>query len=198
VVAAVAIAWLRDWRGLLPLLLASYFGVSMLTLDIADPRIAFVTLIVGLFVCLILLITALQVNWGRPEAGVIGTSVAATPPKSHVGALLIRGGVLLLLVAVGWFAAQQWPLPDVPDTLNMPIFTIPLLGIATVIFATDAFKSGVGTLLVLLGLGMLVTAFDQAFAILALLAGLHLLVALVTAFNTIRTYDQNKLTLSSA
>ncbi len=185
---ALGIAALNDWRIVLPLLLAAYFLTSMLLLGVADPRIALVLFIVGVFVCLILLITELQLHSLRNEAHDLTVQLLSQPGtnRSQTSLRLIRYGVLILLFAAGWFAGQLLPVPDLPPYMSAPIYTMALLGIVAVVSTQDAFKVGCGIVLVLLGLGLFVTAFDQTFFVMLSLSGLHLLVAVVTAFMMMR------------
>lgn len=180
VLVALGVAGLNDWRIVLPLLLGGYFLTSMLLLDIADPRIALVLLIVGTFVCLILLITAVQTRWTHHAPSRM--LIAVDAGRSQTGLRLIRYGILLLIVALAWLAGQQFPVPGLPPYLNTPIYALVTLGIVAVVGTQDAFKTGCGIILVLLGLGLFITAFDQSFFVMLSLMVLHLLVALATAF----------------
>jgi len=54
-----------DWRLALFTLIVQYLAASLLFVDLLDPRLAIIKLFVGMFVCLILYMTARQVDYGR-------------------------------------------------------------------------------------------------------------------------------------
>ncbi len=68
-VTASLIALFWDWRLALFALIVQYLDVSLLFADLLDPRLAVIKLLVGMFVCLILYMTARQINYGRVPDG---------------------------------------------------------------------------------------------------------------------------------
>src|SRR5690606_1101362 len=117
--AFVAVA-ARDMRLALPALLVHYFFAGLLFVDVLDPRLAVVYVLAGLFVTAILLVTAWQVNWGRPAAGLTAEEAQrlGLPPTRALGRwrvsvrdlfrLALAAAVMAAALAIqssGWLAA---------------------------------------------------------------------------------------------
>jgi uncharacterized MnhB-related membrane protein len=72
--AIVALFW--DWRLALFALIVQYLVAALLFIDLLDPRLAIIKVLVGMFVCLMLYFTARQVNYGRIPAGLSADEAA--------------------------------------------------------------------------------------------------------------------------
>jgi hypothetical protein len=196
-VTAVIIVMAWDWRITLLALLVQYLTAGLLFIDVLDPRLAFVKLLTGLFVCLILYMTARQVNYGRLPADVTVKEAAGLglERRVRVGPYLLptslpfRFFAAIMIVLAAWALAQQpaWQLPALADTLaylNLAVYGLAGLGLLGVGLTADPWRAGLGMLLFLSGFELFYSAVEQSVAMLALLAVTTLLMALFIAYLT--------------
>ena len=192
--AFVAVAaW--DMRPIIAAVLAHYLLTGFLFVDVLDPRLASVYTLAGLFATAILLVTAWQVNWGRPPAnltngeatrlGLAGSRQLGRFSVTQRG-LLRLGLATAVLVAVlslprapGLFASV---LPIEPAYLEPAIAGLIGLGLVGLATSTEPLPSGIGLLLFLSGFGLFYGFLDQSLAMTVALVAAQLIVALAVAY----------------
>lgn len=198
IAAFVAVAvW--DMRLALPALLVQYLIAGLLFVDVLDPRLAVVYTLAGLFVVAILTVTAWQVNWGRPPAGLSADEAArlGLSRRRRLGRLtvtdrsLLRLGLAALVLAGTLWAVQS---PVMTPRLSMPLVPeelgylrpaiIGLVGLGLVGLATSAepLPAGIGLLLLLTGFTLFYGFLDQSLAMTIALVVIQLTVALVAGY----------------
>lgn len=193
-VTAAIIFIVRDWRWSLVALTIQYLIVGLLFSDVLDPQLAFMKVIVGLFICLIIYFTARQVNWGRLPDDV--TEAEAVQLREE---RLLRLGpymlptdtpfriffALMVIIAV-WTLAQQsaYRLPIVPDHFNLAVFALVGLGLVNLSFTSEPLKAGMGLLTFLTGFELYYSGLEQSVLMLAFLAVANLTVVLVVSYLT--------------
>ncbi len=192
IITAAVILVVRDWRLSLMALIVQYLVAGFLFADVLDPRLAFMKVLVGLFICLILYITARQVHWGKlPEDVTAEEAVQLRQER------LVRFGpyvlptstpfriFLALMVILAMWALAQRPgfhLPAVPDHVNLAVYALVGLGLVGVSLTTEPLKAGMGLLTFFTGFELFYSALEQSLAMLALLAVANLTIALVIAY----------------
>lgn len=201
--AAVFILVIPDLRLALAGLVVQYFGLMLLYAGVIDPRLALVKLLVGWFVCLILLITGQQVNWGRLPRQVVSRAAEAQQRKQdlmiggrRVPVTAVRGLLALILLAIVWLLAQQdlpflSTLPDSLAYINLTVYGLVGFGLLGVLTAADELlRAGLGVLMLLAGLELYTTsaAQDQSLIGMVLWAAVNLIVALIIAFLVQKRY----------
>jgi hypothetical protein len=200
-VTAVIIILVWDWRLAVFALAAQYFAVGLLYLDVLDPRLSVIKVLVGWFVCLILYITARQVNWGRlppditPEEAKTYRQIEfvrlgpVSVPKSFPARALLVAAALLLIIWWTQHPASQLPvLPETLPYLELAINTLIILGLLGLAATTEPLKAGMGLLMFLSGFELFYSVLEQTPGVLVLLAGVNLMAALVIAYLTQRRY----------
>ena len=178
---AVFILVIPDVRLALAGLAAQYFGLMLLYVDVVDPRLALVKLLVGWFVCLILLITGQQVHWGRANR--------VKPMRfgdRRVSVTAVRGILALVLLGIVWLLAQQDLsfMAILPTFLALAVYGLVGFGLLGVLTASDELlRAGMGVLMLIAGLELYTTSttVEQSLAGLAMMAAINLIVALVVA-----------------
>ena len=200
-VTAVVIILAWDWRLAVFALAVQYFAASLLYLDVLDPRLSVIKLLTGWFVCLILYITARQVNWGRlppditPEEAKLYHQVEfvrlgpVKAPKSLPTRALLTAAALLLII--WWTQRPAFSLPALPETLphlELAVTTLVILGLLGLAVTTEPLKAGMGLLLFLSGFELFYSVLEQTPGVLALLAGVNLVTALIIAWLVQRRY----------
>ncbi len=194
VAAFVAVA-LWDMRLALPALLAHYLIAGLLFVDVLDPRLAVVYVLTGLFVTAMLLVTAWQVNWGRPPAGLTAGEAArlGLPRRRRLGRFhvsdrwLLRLGLAAFVLAASLWAGQTaaLPLSVVPEGLTyiepaiIGLVGLGLVGLAT---TTEPLHAGIGLLLLLTGFSLFYGFLDQSLAMTIALVVVQFTVALVAGY----------------
>ena len=178
---AVFILMIPDVRLALAGLAVQYFGLMLLYVDVVDPRLALVKLLVGWFVCLILLITGRQVQWGRTNR--------VKPVRfgeRQVSVTAVRGVLALILLGIVWLLAQQDLsfMAPLPTSLALAVYGLVGFGLLGVLTASDELlRAGMGVLMLIAGLELYTTSttVEQSLAGLAMMAAMNLIVALVVA-----------------
>ncbi len=192
IVTAEILIVLHDWRISLLALLVQYLVAGLLFADILLPHLAFTKVLVGMFICLILYLTARQVNWGQlPED--ISEDEAVLLRKER----LIRFGpyllptdtpfrlfVGLMVLLAAWSLSQQpaFHLPAVPDHFNLAVFSLVGLGVAMAGLTTEPLRAGFGLLTLLTGFELFYLALEQSAAVLLSLVTATFAVSLVIAY----------------
>lgn len=191
-ITAVIIFVVRDWRWSLLALIVQYLIAGLLFADVLAPQLAFVKVLVGLFICLILYFTARRVNWGRLPEDVTDDEAILLKEER----LLRLGPYMLptdtpfrifyaLIVALAvWTLAQRsaYQLPVVPDHFNLAVFALIGLGLINLSFTSEPLKAGMGLLTFLTGFELFYSGLEQSVLMLAFLAAANLVIALVVSY----------------
>ncbi|MEJ2748185.1 MAG: hypothetical protein P8183_09805 [Anaerolineae bacterium] len=191
----IVMAW--DWRVTLLALLVHYLTASLLFVDVLDPRLAVVKLLVGLFVCLILYITARQVNYGRLPIDVAPEEAAGlglerrvrVGPYTLPTSLPFRFFAAIMIVLAAWALAHSptFQLPALSDALtylNWAVYGLAGLGLLGMGLTADPWRAGLGMLLFWTGFELFYSTLEQSVAVLALLAVVTMLITLFIAYLT--------------
>lgn len=196
-ITAVFIIVLWDWRLSVLALAVQYFATGLLFTSLLDPRLAIVKVLVGWFVCLILYVTARQVNWGRLPTDVLPTELRRVNQERRVriGPYLLptttpfRFFLGCMMAIVVWTVAEQpnFQLPVLSDSLshlNLAVYALVLMGLLGLALTLEPLKVGMGVLMFLSGFELFYSALEQSVAILAALATMNLAVVLAIAYLT--------------
>lgn len=192
---AVLVIIIWDWRGALLALAAQYFFAGLLFVDLLDPRLAIVKLLAGWFACLILYVTARQVNWGGRPRDVLPNELSnvAAEKTLQVGPLQIPASLplrLLLVLIMLWlinslFQRPDFALPAIASTmtyLSLAILALVVLGILGLALTSEPLKAGMGVFTFMTGFELFYSALDQSPTMLIILAAVNLVLALVVAY----------------
>lgn len=193
----IVVAW--DWRLTLLALASQYLLAGLLFADVLDPRLLVVKLLNGLFICLILYITARQVNYGRLPADLTPIEAAQIEPEPRVqlGPLTIPTQAplrlfLVMLLVLLIFTVGQRPflqLPGIAETqshLNLAIFILVGIGLLGMAIIRAPLLAGMSALMFLTGFELFYSLLEQSLAMLAVLVVVNLVAALTIAYLTQR------------
>ena len=191
-VTAALILIVRDWRWSLLFLTVQYLVVGFLFADVLLPHLAFMKVLVGMFVCLILYITARQVNWGRLPEDVTADETVQLQKERYVrfGSLVLptdtpfRVFLASIICLAVWAMAQRslYLLPVVPEHFQVAVFALVGLGLVTLSLTDEPLMAGLGLLTFLTGFELFYSALEQSVAMLGLLGAVNLAVALAIAY----------------
>jgi hypothetical protein len=164
---------------------------GLLFADLLDPRLMIVKVLVGGVICLILLVTAAQVRWGRLPADVteeerarLGLALRRLGPF-HVPRqtpLRLLLAVIVSLLVLGIARQPAYQLPIVAGPHNLAIYAMVGLGLLGLASTIEPLPAGMGLLMVLSGFELFYSAVEQSPAMLATLAAANLLIALAIAY----------------
>ena len=193
----VVIAW--DWRLALLALTSQYLLAGLLFVDVLDPRLMIVKVLNGLFVCLILYITARQVNWGRLPVDLTDDELARIQqePKVAIGPLAVPTQaplrlflvmvLVLLIFTVGQQSFAQLPgISEAESHLNLAVIILVGIGLLGMAITPAPLPVGMAALMFLTGFELFYSFFEQSVLTLALLVVVNLMTALATAYLTQR------------
>lgn len=178
-----------------PALLVAYLVGGLLLVDVFDPRLAVVTVMTGLFVALIVLVTGVQTHWGRPPAGLSDAEAAqiGRGPVRTAGPLAFTDRALLRLALAAvallgalWLARAPGTLlsfvPAERAYLEAAIFGLAGLGLVGLAASAEPLPAGVGLLLFLAGFTLFYGLVDPSLVMVVALILLQLVVALVLSY----------------
>jgi hypothetical protein len=183
---------LGDWRLSLLALGIQYLVAGLLFVDVLDPRLSLALLLVGIFDCLILYITARQVNLGRLPVDVTAEEALQLRRERLVrlGPYMLptdtpfRVLLALMLALVVWTFSQRatFHLPGAAEHANLAIYALMAMGLATLSLTSEPMKAGIGVLTFLTGFQLFFVGLEQSIALLALLAIANVIIVLVIAY----------------
>lgn len=192
---AVLVIIIWDWRLALLALAVQYFFAGLLFVDLLDPRLAIVKLLAGWFACLILYITARQVNWGSQPTDISAEELISIAPEKtfKLGLMTVPVSLpvrLLVVLAMLWLISTllrrpDFALPAIAATmsyLSLAILALVGLGILGLAVSSEPLKTGMAVLMFLTGFELFFSALDQSATMLIVLAGVTLLLSLIVAY----------------
>ena len=191
----VAVAW--DWRLSILALMGHYLFAGLLFVDLIDPHLAFIKVLVGLFACLMLYFTARQVNWGRLPPDMTPAETRSMRPirMLRVGPysaplILPARAVLLALVAIVGLLFSRLSffhlplLPEGVDYLNTAVWGLAVIGLGGLALAEEPLQAGMGLLLFVTGFELFYAGVEQSLPIFAALALMNFGIVLVISYLT--------------
>ncbi len=193
---ATLIALFWDWRLALFALIIQYLVVGLLFVDLLDPRLAIIKVLVGMFVCLILYMTARQVRYGRLPADLSPEEVShikgdqakiALGPWTVSHAAVLRTVTVVLAIIVMVIVTRQITisLPGIPDDLshiNQAVLILMGMGVVGIVVSRNPLPAGMALFTFLTGFELYYAALEQSVAMLVALAALNFALALAVSY----------------
>jgi hypothetical protein len=193
VIATAAVIFVvRDWRLSLIALTIQYLVAGFLFADVLLPHLAFTNVLMGLFIVIILYITARQVNWGKLPVDVTPDEaiqlrherlVRLGPymlPTDTPFRLFLAIAIILALVAIT--QRQVIELPVAPDHLSTTALGLVMFGTVGMSLTSEPLKAGLGLLTFMTGFQLYYSALEQSAAMLLMLIVANLILALVISY----------------
>jgi hypothetical protein len=203
---ALILVTLRDWRWSLLALAGQYVLAGCLLTERLEPEVALLKTLVGLIICLVLYITARQVNWGVQEQRII----VSEPPEGETGSAnalegggksrkrRIKVGVLStnlffrllagsLTAAIAIYATRNGvvALPELPAHMNLAAIGLMVLGLLALGLTEEPLSAGMGLLTVMTGFTLFYHSLEQAITVIGFLIGIEFLIALIASYLTV-------------
>jgi len=197
IITAMVILIVWDWRLTLLALMFQYLVIGFLFVDLLDARLVNMRVLVGLFVCLMLYMTARQVNWARLPADVAEEELLHLSQERRLRAgpylqstsLPFRLFLTLMMLLVIFTLAQrsEFQLPAVPSGMGhiqIAVYGLVGMGLLGLGMTSEPLNAGVGILTFLNGFELFYSALEQSVAILVALSAVQLMVTLVISYLT--------------
>lgn len=191
-VTAFVILVVADLRWTLFALLAQYLLAGLLLADVLLPHIVLLQVLVGIFVCLILYITARQVNWGKLPEDVTPEELSGLVKSGRVSragydlklGLLFRFILGLLVIGAVWAISGNLrsALPLAPNYYILAILGLGGLGLVTISLTSEPLKGGMGMFTFLVGFELVFATFDDSPTVIAIFASTILFLSLVISY----------------
>ena len=190
----IAIFW--DWRLALFALIIQYLVAGLLFVDLLDPRLAIIKVLVGMFVCLILYMTARQVRYGHIPRDLSPEEAARiydNQKKVSLGRLTVSRefvvrtvtAVLSAIIIIIVTRQTTLALPGIPDDLphvNQAVLMLMGMGVIGIVVSRDPLQAGMSLFTFLTGFELYYAALEQSVAMLVALAALNFALALAVSY----------------
>lgn len=182
----------RDWRWSLLAILIQYLIVGLLFADVLAPHLSFMKVVIGIFICLTLYVTARQVNWGllpedvtREEALRLGKlRILRFGPYMLPTDTPFRIFLALVVIVSVWTLTNRpsFHLPVVPHNVNFAILVMIGMGLVTLSATSEPYKAGLGVLTFITGFELFYSAVDQSLNSLLIFAITNIAITLVVTY----------------
>ncbi len=175
VVSAGFIVLVRNWRLVLPVMVFQYVVVGILLARLLDPIAALFKPLAGIVVLIMLSLAAQRADDVRAERGESVASERLMRPNWQrlPAQLLLRAVTMALVLTAAFSAAVRFPLPGGARELNLGAYMLISCGLLLMATAYESLNVGLGIL-------MLVSGFELAYAPLEPSVGVSALLALTT------------------
>ncbi len=182
----------RDWRLSLISLAIQYLVVGLLFAEMLLPHLAFMKVIVGLFITVILYITARQVDWGSLPIDVSHEEAVQLKqerlirlgpymlPTNTPFRLFLALTIGLIVFSIGQSEILQ--LPVVSSDLTSAVIGLVVFGLIGMSLTTEPLKAGLGLLTFMTGFELFYSSLEQSAAMLVMLAATNLILALAISY----------------
>ncbi len=181
---------LQEWRLTLFALLGHYLLAGLLFADVLLPHLAFVKVLTGLFVCLMLYLTARRVQQMSAMAAQSGLRPRARPrlqwwPPANTGVWRSLAILLVALLAIWLGQRPAFFLPGASEPLahvNGAVFLLMGVGLLQMILGRDIWQMSIGFFCALIGFELFYNQLEKSAGMLAALAATTLAAALVVSY----------------
>ncbi len=177
----------RDWRASVATLLVQYLAMGMVLAQLVRPEIAMAKVLVGLFICPILYLSARQASWRRQLTltqhglrALLGqrTLSGDVPPPGRTFRLM----AVLLLGVTAFSLARTYPISNLPAVVSIAIYWLTLSGLLILILTEAPLKIGQGLLTAITGFELWYTTLERSLLIVGLWGAVNLLLALAIGY----------------
>jgi hypothetical protein len=173
ILTASFILLVADWRYTLIALVGQYALITVFLAEWMPLQVAFVRLIAGGLVAVILYVTARRMHPAREEESVSRATFIIGAPFRAVAIVLVVISVIPI--------SSQLSLARVEATVLAVGLWLMAMGLVTIVMTRDVIKLGVGLVTFTMGFGALYTAMENSLAVFGLLNIVDLILALAIA-----------------
>jgi len=178
---------IQDWRISIGALLVQYGLMGIVLARLVRPEIALIKILVGLFICPMLYLSARQASWRR-QLTFSQHGLRALLGQRTLSSEVFPPGrtfrlIALLLIAVTAFSlAQTYPISNLPLLVSIAIYWLTLAGILILILTENPLKIGQGILTIIVGFELWYTTLEGSLLVVGLWGAVNLLLALAIGY----------------
>ena len=178
---------LKDWRASILVLLVQYLVLGTVLAQLVVVEMAAIKLMVGLFICPVLYLSARQTGW-RQSPTLLPPDSQPFPQVGRVAAQLFPPGrtfrlLALLTLAVSAISlAQTYPISGVPLVVTMAVYWLTLTGMFILILSEEPLKVGQGVLTIITGFELWFTTLQNHLLLVGLWGAVNLMIALAIGY----------------
>ncbi len=188
-ITGAALVLIRDWRVSVAALLVQYVVMGIVLARLVRPEIAMAKVLVGLFICPMLYLSARQANWRRQLTFAHDGLRVLLGQRTLAGEVFPPGRAfrlfaILLLGVTAFSLAQTYPVSDFPVPISMVIYWLIALGILILILTEEPLKIGQGLLTTIIGFELWYTTLEDSLLLVGLWGIVNLLLALAIGYLT--------------
>ena len=179
----------RDWRISIVALLVQYLAMGLVLARLVRPEVALAKVLVGLFICPMLYLSARQAGW-RYELTFSHFGLRALLGQRTLTGEVFPPGrafrlILLLLLGVTTFSlAQTYPISNLPPVVSVAVYWMAASGILILMLTEEPLKLGQGLLTAIIGFELWYTTLEQSLLMVGLWGAVNLLLALAIGYLT--------------
>ena len=189
---------LQNWQLSLGALLLQYLVLGIILAQLIRPDLAFVKVLVGLFVCFMLFLSARRAHWRANWYSNLRKDlvfarnleqIAVHPqlrsnddfPPGHAFRIMLT----LLIAVTSITLANTYPIDPLPFGGSMVVYCLCLNGLLILMLSEAPFKVGQGVLSILIGFELWFTVLESSLLMASLLATVNILIALAFGYLSI-------------
>ncbi len=177
----------RDWRVSVAALVVQYLALGAGLVHVVRPEIAAAKVLVGLFIGLMLYLSARQAGWRHR------LTISAHGIKALMGTRLVGGEVFppgrvfrllvtLLLMVTAVSLAQTYPIGELPGAAAIGVYWLVLVGATVLTLSENPLKVGQGLLTAITGFELWYTTLEGSLLMVWLWGAVNLLLALAVGY----------------
>lgn len=204
---ASTILIVRDWRFLILALLLQYILGGLLLARLVSPDVAVIKLLVGVFICPILFLSARQISatsplawqvdltaparnemmpwWRRLFAAVARVLVGQSRQSWLSSGIFFRILAAILMILVATTLSQTFPLPGLSPLVSAVVYWLILVGLVILTLTENPLKVGLGLFTIFTGFDLFYGTLERSLLLTGLWGAINLLIALVIGYLTI-------------
>lgn len=177
---------MQDWRLTILAIEVQYLALGAQLAHLVRPEIAFAKVLTGIFVGLMLYLSARQAGWRQTlTLGAEGASALKNAPVTgsrRAAGRFFRLILALFLMVVAVSLAQTYPIDALPGAISASIYWLGLVGISLLILSENPLKVGQGLLTVLIGFDIWYSTLESSLLIVGMWGAVNLLLALAIGY----------------
>ena len=178
---------IKDWRASVGAFLLQYLSMGLVLARLVRPEVAFAKVLVGLFICVIMYLSARQASWRHKLTSasiglhiLLGTRVVAGEVFPPGRAFRLMTVLLMGITAVS--LGQNYPISTLPFVISIAVYWLCLAGFLLLILSENPLKIGQGLLTILIGFELWYTTLEGSLIVVGLWGSVNLILALAVGY----------------
>ncbi len=178
---------IEDWRLSVGLLTGQYLTMGLVVGRLLRPEIGYAKVLVGLFIGLMLYLSARQAGWRQRLTFAthgLRTLLTTTPNSGNIfpPGRAFRLMTMLLAGVTAVSLAQSYPLGHLPHTVTLSVYWLMIIGLLVLLFTGHPLKVGQGLLTFITGFEIWFITLEGSLLMAGLWAVINLMITLAAGY----------------